>query len=187
MANPFLDIRSKAGDTQRSLQWYQAQVRALGNIRPNRLMTNTVDLERTVMPGMMYMFYYEAKLKDKLPYWDKFPLVLPFRRVMGGFYGINLHYLPYGMRFRLLGALHEYATDEKINEETRIRVNWRILVTLSSVAPVKACVKHYLFENVQSRFLHIKYPDWVTAALLPVERFENAEKTTVWKDTRKLT
>jgi len=186
MANPFLTIRSKAGDTERSLQWYQAQVRNLSNIRPNKLMTNAPDLTTNIFPGMMYMFFYEAKYQDVLPYWDKFPLVLPFRKVMGGFYGINLHYLPYAMRFRLLGALHEYATDEKINENNRLRINWNILKTLSTVAPVKAAVKHYLLEQVQSKFLNIKYPDWVTASLLPVEQFEGANKTKVWRDSRKL-
>lgn len=184
--NPFLTIRTRAGDTDHSLAWYQTQVKALASAatRPNKLMQNVPDLTSRLMPGKMYMFFYDAKLKDKLPYWDQFPLVLPFRKVPGGFYGINLHYLPYAMRFKLLGALHQYATDEKLNEDTRVRVNWRLLVTLSRVAPVKACVKHYLDEHVQSRFLNIKYPDWVVASLLPVERFVGASKSKVWQDSR---
>jgi hypothetical protein len=139
-----------------------------------------------VLPGYLYMFFYDAKLKDKLPYWDSFPLVLPFSKVPNGFYGINLHYMPYGARFKLLGALHEYASDEKASEETRLRINWKILTSLARVAPIKHCVKHYLDEYVQSRFLQIKYPDWVTASLLPVERFEGASKQKVWLDSRKV-
>lgn len=184
--NPFLNIRSKAGDVDRSLEWYQLQVRALNRAatQPNKLMQNTPALSTTLIPGNMYMFFYDAKLKDKLPYWDQFPLVLPFRRVPDGFYGINLHYLPYAMRFKLLGALHDRAGDTKITEDTRIKTNWRMLMTLSTIAPVKACVKHYLFDHVESRFLQIKYPDWVVAALLPVERFVGATKTKVWQDSR---
>lgn len=184
--NPFLQIRTRAGDADQSLAWYQTQVKALASAatRPNKLMQNVPDLTTRLMPGKMYMFFYDAKLKEKLPYWDQFPLVLPFRKVPDGFYGINLHYLPYVMRFKLLGALHQYATDEKLNEDTRVRVNWRILVSLSRVAPVKACVKHYLDEHVQSRFLNIKYPDWVVASLLPVERFVGASKSKVWQDSR---
>jgi len=184
--NPFLDIRTKAGDTDRSLQWYQAQVKALAAAakNPNRLMQNAPDLTTRILPGRMYMFFYDAKLKDKLPYWDMFPLVLPFRKTPDGFYGINLHYLPYVMRFKLLGALHQYATDEKLNEETRLRINWKTLVNLSRVAPIKSCVKLYLDEQVQSRFLNIKYPDWVVASLLPVEQFEGASKQEVWRKSR---
>ena len=185
-SNPFLSIRTKAGDTERSLDWYQTQVRALSRakIQPNKLMQNTPDLTTTLLPGGLYMFFYDAKLKDKLPYWDEFPLVLPFRRVQDGFYGINLHYLPYPMRLKLLGALHERAADTKITESTRLKTNWRMLQTLSTIAPVKACVKHYLFEQVQSRFLQIKYPDWVVASLLPVEQFVGATKTKVWQESR---
>lgn len=186
MANPFSTIRAKAGDTERSLDWYQTQVRSLNraSTQPNKLMQNTPSLTTTLIPGNMYMFFYEAKLKDKLPYWDQFPLVLPFRRVQGGFYGINLHYLPYVMRFRLLGALHDRATDGKITETTRIRTNWRLLISMSNIAPIQACVKHYLFDQVQSKFLQIKYPDWVVASLLPVERFVGANKAQVWRESR---
>lgn len=185
-ANPFLAVRSRIGDTDRSLAWYQTQVKSLSAAatRPNKLMQNAPDLTTRILPGRMYMFFYDAKLKDKLPYWDQFPLVLPFRRVPDGFYGINLHYLPYPMRFKLLGALHEYAVDETMSEENKIRVTWRTLLTLSRVAPVKACVKHYLDENVQTRFLNIKYPDWVIASLLPVERFVGASKQSVWQKSR---
>lgn len=185
-SNPFLNIRAKAGDQDQSLDWYQSQVKSLSSAakNPNRLMQNAPDIVNTVLPGRMYMFFYDAKLKEKLPYWDMFPLVLPFRKVPGGFYGINLHYLPYVMRFKLLGALHTYATDNKLSEDTRLRINWKILVNMSRVAPIKACVKHYLDDHVQSRFLNIKYPDWVTASLLPVERFVGASKTKVWQDSR---
>jgi len=183
MANPFLNIRQQASDTGRSLQWYQTQVRSLAALNPNKLMSNTPALVNNVLPGNMYMFFYEAKLKDQLPYYDMFPLVLPFRKVANGFYGLNLHYIPYGARFKILGALHEFATDEKINEATRIKISWNIVKSFSVLKPLQACVKHYLTDQVQSRFLRINYPDWITASLLPLERF-NVNKTTVWKDSR---
>lgn len=179
--NPFNDIRLKAGDSKRSMTWYQTQIRALGSVSPRKLLSNTPELTNRIMPGNMYMFFYDAKFKDTLPYWDQFPLVLPFRKVNGGFYGINLHYLPYMVRFKLLGYLHDLAVDEKITDDTRIQVSWRMLTSTSRYAPVKACVKHYLYDHVDSRFLHIKYPDWVTASQLPVERFVGANKTDVWK------
>lgn len=184
--SPFQKIRVNANDSKKSLEWYQSQVKSLaaGSIRPNKLMQNTPDLTTTIVPGKMYMFFYDAKYKDTLPYWDKFPLVLPFRKVQDGFYGINLHYLPYGLRFKLLEVLHTLAANKNITEDSRIRASWSTLSKLSSTIPVQACVKHYLYEHMQSKFLNIKYPDWVTAALLPVERFSGATKERVWRETR---
>jgi hypothetical protein len=182
--NPFLDIRMKAGDVPRSLTWYKSQINSIASIKPNKLLTNTPDLTTRIMPGYMYMFMYDAKLKETLPYWDMFPLVLPFRKVPDGFYGLNLHYIPYMARFKLLGYLHELAIDKKMDEETRLLLNWRILNSSSKYDPVKACVKHYLYEQLKSKFLQVKYPDWITASQLPVERFIGANKTEVWKDSR---
>lgn len=182
--NPFDTIRQKAGDTQRSVQWYQSQIKTLGGLRPNKLMSNTSQLVNRIIPGNMYMFFYDAKTKDKLPYYDMFPLVLPFRRVNDGFYGINLHYLPYMARFKLLGILSDYASDDKMNEDTRLLVSWKLLNSSSRLNMIKPCVKRYLYDQLQSRFLQIKYPDWVTASQLPVERFEGADKGSVWRDSR---
>jgi hypothetical protein len=181
--NPFTNIRAKAGDAQRSVSWYQAQIRSLGSITPKKLLSSTPELTTRIIPGGMYMFLYDAKLKEKLPYWDQFPLVLPFRKVPDGFYGINLHYLPYALRFKLLGALHTFANDESMSDDTRLKFSWRMLDASSRFAPVKACVKHYLHDHLRSKFLQIKYPDWVTASQLPVERFVGANKTAVWKDS----
>lgn len=182
--NPFDKIRSRAGDVEKSVQWYQAQIKQLGSLRPSKLMSNTPQLVNRVLPGNMYMFFYEAKLKDKLPYYDMFPLVLPFRKLPDGFMGINLHYLPYVARFKLLGILSEYASDDKMNEDTRILMSWKVLNSSSRLNMIIPCVKRYLNDQLQSRFLKINYPDWVTASQLPVERFQGSDKNTVWRDSR---
>ena len=182
--NPFQDIRMKAGDVDRSLNWYQIQVKNLKNVRPNTLMKSAPDLTTVIVPGNMYMFFYDAKLKDKLPYWDMFPLVFPFRKVDGGFFGLNLHYLPYPVRFKLLGYMHDLAYDSRVSEGTRLQLNWKILNSSSKYAPIKACVKHYLYSQLESRFLKVHYPDWITASQLPVERFVGANKQEVWRQSR---
>ncbi len=43
------------------------------------------------------------------PYYDSFPLVLPLETIKGGFMGLNFHYLPYILRFRLLERLQRFA------------------------------------------------------------------------------
>ena len=184
MANVFDNIRQQVGDKERSVQWYQAQVKKLGTVNTNQLLREG-KLVNQVLPGFMYMFLYDPKLKETLPYYDRFPLVLPFRRVPGGFYGLNLHYLPYMLRYRLLGFLSDYASDENMDENTRLRMNWNLLQASSRLDPVKACVKHYLNDHVRTRFLKVPYNDWVIASQLPVEKFIGAKKEEVWRDSRK--
>lgn len=184
-SNPFLSIRPSTDSAAKSIYWYRNQVKKLQNINPTSLIANSTGLTTKIMPGRMYMFFYDPKYKDTLPYWDRFPLVIPFRAVPGGFYGINLHYLPTTMRFKLLGALHVHATDDTMSEKTRLKINWEMLQRLSTVAPIQKCTKHYLNDHVESRFLEIKYPDWLAASLLPVEKFEGATKETVWKHAKR--
>src|SRR4051812_41636100 len=47
-----------------------------------------------VHPGEMIFFMYDAKWKDKLPFFDRFPLIFPVEMYPNGFAGMNLHYLP---------------------------------------------------------------------------------------------
>lgn len=184
MANVFDTIRNEAGSTERSSQWYQTQIKRLGTINTNKLMREGTLVNR-VIPGEMYMFRYDPKTKAKLPFYDVFPLVLPFRRVERGFLGLNLHYIPYMLRVRILRYLSDFTNNEKMDETTRLRLSWNLLESSSRFDPVRACVKRYLSENIETRFLRIPYPDWVIASQLPVERFMKEEKATVWRETRK--
>jgi hypothetical protein len=187
--NIFQTIDMKAGDTQKSYQWYREQVKNLGkNITGTQLLRNE-KLTSRINPGEMYLFMYDPKHKKTLPYYDTVPLVLPFNTVPDGFLGINLHYLPYLSRFQLLGELSKLTLDKRITEESRIQISWQILNSSSRYAPATACVKHYLYHHLQSRFLKINFNDWVTAAMLPVERFKSAgnsqpTKEKIWRDTK---
>lgn len=186
MAETIFDkVRLTAQGTEKSVQWYQAQIKKMGTINSNKLMQTRSLLTTRVLPGTLIMFLYDAKLKDTLPYYDAFPLVLPFRKTPDGFYGLNLHYLPYMARFKLLGYLSEYANNDKMDEDTRIIASWRVLNSSSKLNMIKPCVKRYLYSQVESKFLTIPYPDWVTASQLPVERFQGANKAQVWKESRK--
>lgn len=180
----FDSLRVDDSSQQKSVQWYQAQVRKLGTINTRKLFLEGT-LTNQIFPGEMYLFRYDPKTKDALPYYDMFPLALPFRRIPGGFLGVNFHYLNYAFRLKMLRMLSQYATNSKFDETTRVRVTWRLLESTSRLAPIKFCVKHYLTDQIQSRFIKIPFPDWVVASQLPVERFMKAEKTNVWRETRK--
>jgi hypothetical protein len=178
--NAFETIRLNAAGEEKSYQWYRQQISSLGKLSNTNQVLKDTQVATRIIPGEMYLFYYDPKHKDTLPYYDRLPLVLPFRKVADGFYGINLHYLPYMMRFKILGLLSEYATGK--DEDTRIQLSWRLLNASSRLNPAKFAVKHYLNSHVKSRLYKIPYNDWVTASQLPVEKFVGAQKTKVWQD-----
>jgi len=182
--NIFQQVNMNAGDVRKSYNWYREQVSNLGkNISGTQLLRNE-KLTSRIRPGEMYLFMYDPKLKLELPYYDAVPLVLPFKIVKGGFLGINLHYLPYLARYKLLGELSKLTLDKTINENTRIQISWQILNSSSKYLAATACVKHYLNDHLRSRFLKINYTDWVTASMLPVENFKKVKKEKVWQDVK---
>lgn len=185
MADIFDNIRVNAGDTAKSYTWYQTKLKQLGgnNVSANQLMGETKNLTTILNPGGMYLFMYDPKHKATLPYYDIFPLVLPFRKVPDGFYGINLHYLPYVLRFRVLQELLKIANKNRQSET--IALSWSLLNSVASLEAATVCVKHYLTKQIRSRFLEINKEDWLTASQLPLEGFRKATNKTVWTDTIK--
>ena len=174
---------------RKSKAWFnqQALLLAKERITPNNLMRNSDEqrLKARIIPGNLYMYFYDPKLKEELPYYDKFPMVLPYKSVPGGFLGLNLHYLPYQLRVVLMSRLMTFKTNDKMDGNTRIKYSWALIDGVSKYAAAAPCIKHYLLPHVKSPFRKIDAKDWGTAMLLPVERFAGASKEQVWKDSIK--
>ena len=189
MASKLADILHKNHYELSSLQgksraWFQAQARKMQDIRAIRaesLIRGDADKKTNrILPGTMVMFAYDPKFKETLPYYDTFPLCLPFRVVPGGFYGINLHYLPYEIRAQLLDRLMEFKNTKGITDNTKLKLSWQLLDGASKFAAIQPCVKHYLYEHVETPFKIVSPTDWATAIMLPVERFEKQTAQQVW-------
>lgn len=159
-----------------------SQIRNLGlnTMRPEKAMKSEIgQLVNRVDWGNMYLFMYDPKLKNVLPYYDQFPLVLPFRLIPDGFLGLNLHYLRPLLRMKLLGNLMQLATNNKYNRNTRIQMSWSILNNAARFPEVFPCVKRYKYTHVKTRFLKVNPKDWNAAILLPIETFRGDSKTNV--------
>ena len=173
---------------KKSSAWFEQQVLLLTKKKftPQQILRDRKNATSVrILPGNLYMFLYDAKMKETLPYWDKFPLVFPFRAVPGGFYGLNLHYLPYRMRLQLMDRLLQFKNNDKFDETTRLRYSWNLIGGVSKFKSAEPCVKHYLYEQVRSPFAKIESYDWATAMMLPVERFVGANKQAVWQDSKR--
>jgi len=182
--------------TRSARNWFRNLARQTTGVQPNTIIKTAPKVQLTRVPqvGFMYHFFYEPKMRDELPYYDRFPLVFPFKRgftrqraVEGGsFLGLNLHYLHPRLRARLMDGLYTISTDKKFDEDTRIRLSYEILNKASKFRFFKPCVKRYLVRRVRGRFVKINSDQWDTALFLPTERFRKKSKSFVFKESRKL-
>lgn len=174
---------------KKSRTWFDQQVLLMSKqrITPQQILAgNASQNTARVIPGHLYMFVYDPKLKNELPYFDRFPLVFPFSKTEDGFMGLNMHYLPYALRVSLLDRLLVYASNTKMNETTRIKYSWQLIDGVARFKLAQPCVKRYITGNVRSTYRQVNSSDWATAMLLPVERFVGASKQEVWGDSRRI-
>ena len=175
--------------SRKSRGWFEQQVGLIGRqgITPLKVFqSESTTLRSEILPGELYMFFYSAKHKETLPYWDKFPMVIPFATAKGGFLGLNLHYLQYDLRIQLMDRLLTFKSNDMLEEKTKLKFSWATVEGMSKFAAVKPCVKHYLNGYVKSSFKKIDANDWATALMLPVENFVGASKQEVWNDSRRI-
>jgi hypothetical protein len=170
--------------TNAARKWLRSKVDELSP-SPQSLMKDRERLRENSMVGRMYFYFYNPKLKDSLPYYDRFPLVIPIDRYSDGFLGLNLHYIHPKQRIILLDKLSEVANNDDYNEKTKLKISYAYLASASKVFEATPCIKRYLFTQIQSRFLEITADEWDIAALLPMESFVGASTSKVYADSRK--
>ena len=165
----------RAGITPRSEEsrdWFRKKASDLRRINRKELQKEQLT-RSTPTPGSMYMFFYDPKTKDKLPYYDTFPLVIMIGPAKKAFYGLNLHYLSPVLRAKFLDALLDTLNNKAYDETTKFRVTYNMLKRLSKFRFFEPCFKHYLFEHVRSKYSKIEAPDWEIATFLPTADFKS--------------
>jgi len=170
--------------TNASRAWLRAKVK---DLKPtsSALMNDRNRLKTTSMIGKMYFYFYDPKTKDSMPYYDRFPLVIPIERYNDGFLGLNLHYIHPKHRMILLDKLSDTMSNDTYDEKTKLKINYRYLAAASRIFEANPCIKRYLFTQIESRFLEITADEWDIAAMLPVESFVGASTSKVYADSRK--
>ena len=165
-------------------KWFRQNAKKV-KTTPSSLIREDRDrlVSRTTL-GKMYFFFYDPKHKKKLPYYDTFPCIFKIGNYKDGMLAINLHYLPLPLRAKLMDALYDLATNEKYDENTRLRITYDILKGASKYRFFKPCIKRYLNSHVKSKFISIEASEWDIALFLGTEAFEKANKQKVWRDTR---
>ena len=82
-----------------------------------------------------------------------------------------------------MNVISQYASDDNMNEKTKIRLTWNRIKRNPLVKPT---VKRYLFDHVKSPFRVIDADEMMTAVLLPVQKFVKASEGKVYSDSRRI-
>lgn len=164
--------------------WLRSKVKEL---KPSAqtLMNDRKKLRDSSIIGKMYFYFYDPKTKEKMKYYDRFPLVIPIENYKDGFLGLNLHYIHPKQRIILLDKLSATASNKTFDENTKLRISYAYLAAAAKAFEANPCIKRYLFSHVQSRFLEITANEWDIAVMLPVESFVGATTSKVYSDSRK--
>lgn len=143
-------------------------------------------------PGKIYAFIYDAKHKETLPYWDKYPLIIflgTSKSSVAGttlFHGLNLHYIPPKARQQFLeDLLKQYSSTSTLTNSTKLKIDWSKVKGFNGADKM---IKAYLPSHVKGRFVEIKTTDWANVVLMPLQRFVSKGKpfgaTKVWGKSR---
>ena len=137
----------------KSYDWYRKQVNAMTTPGARALINQG---KATMRPkyGIMNLFGYDPKHKATLPYYDRFPLILPLQGAKGGFYGLNFHYLPMAQRVLFLRQLSKYASDKNFDKKTRYMLDW------VNNPYFRKTTKRYLNSQVRTSFLMYLQTRW---------------------------
>lgn len=175
-------IKTMSRDSLRWLEGKVEEIKGRSNIasqisRESQRWVNRFQL------GGLYFFYYDPKTKTDLPYYDRFPLVIPLEIYPDGFLGLNLHYLPMNYRLVFLDKLLDTAAINKNNEIYRVRVSYDILSATRRYREFRPCLKKYLFNHVTSKIVAVQPNEWDVAAFLPVQQFKKKPADYVWEES----
>lgn len=168
-----------------SMTWLNLKVKALQQ-NEKELSKILTKYKKNFFTGGMFFYTYDAKTKDKLPYWDKFPLILLLERKGDGFLGLNIHYLDYDTRLKTITNLINAATYNKSDDMLVSSLTYNTIKTSPMYKELKQfCIKKYLLSHIKSKILPVESHEWIFAAMLPVADFQKKTNSQVWKKSRK--
>ena len=143
-----------------------------------------VSLKSVAKPtiGGMYYYVYDAKFREKLKWFDLYPLIICIEYWEKGWIGLNLHYIPPQARQELLTALMKIGNNAE-SESRYMQISYNLLQQVSADKMWKQCVHKYI-ENgkendpidgrtvfIKSKIIEVNPFDWEKVIYLPQEQF----------------
>ena len=175
-----------------SVEWFQTATQKLrvhgsGLASSSMLRESGANFASKIEIGKMYLYEYDPKWKDKLPYWDRFPLIFVINTDQEGYLGLNVHYLRPDLRLAFFDKLNQFADDKRLSPKTKLAVQYKLISDMTKFPEVSPCIKRYLWGHVKSKWLEIPPSDWRNSVMLPLQSFQKAHTNTVWaQSSRKM-
>ena len=181
---------STDGLTKESVAFFEAEVARLTDPLPSqRAIINAPENTSKSGPirGSMMMFLYNPETKFSIPYYDRFPIVIPievYKKPIPGFLGLNLHYLDHYDRANLLDMLQNLGSREAIKLN---RINYDLLTSVRKYKSFRPCLKRYRMSNILTNMALVPRDLWEIAIFLPTEDFRKVKnKASIWRDSKRI-
>jgi|GEM_PF-970402 len=172
---------------KKSMDWFRKRVtKNFSSVRTARMFRDQELFSDGLTLGRMAFFEYDAKHKDTLPLWDRYPLVIPFNayRAKDGteiVLGLNFHYLAPVLRMAAFRALLKFKTNDRFNKKTKLDFSWKVIMALSQHKYFEHAVHAYRMDHVRSKFVDIPAQSYELVLFLPLARWQKGSKSEAWK------
>lgn len=173
---------------KKSMDWFRKRVtKNYKSVRTARMFRDRDMWKSGMTLGKMYFFEYDAKHKDTLPLWDRYPLVIPFSVYRSKadnaeiVIGLNFHYLPPALRMVAFRALLKYKTNDRFNKATRLDFSWKVIMAIAQSKYFEHAVHSYRMDHVRSKFVEIPGQSWEMVLFLPLARWQKGSKAQAWR------
>jgi hypothetical protein len=117
-----------------------------------------------IQGGSMIHFKYDAKHKDTLPFWDKYPTIIVLKYQGSRMLGLNLHFVPFPLR----KVITEYVLKQNINNIKKnkpISIDYNTMKQFLVASRATICIRSYLVGRITSRITFVKsHRDYILGA-----------------------
>lgn len=171
--------------TKQSIYWFKNYITDNFVLRLNNTRNYLKNPVEMPVPGRLYMYAYDPKWKEKLQYYDTFPLIICLENYKDGFLGLNLHYVDPKVRAFILYTLLDTLNNKNFDDKTKFKINYMKLKQLSQLKGIYGgMIKRYLYSHVTTVISKVPADDWEIVIFLPLQNFKKASSSQVWKDNR---
>lgn len=178
--------------TIESLEWFRSRIKNIRLESDTFYRQSNLKKTREYLEGRMYLYGYNAKWQDKLPYWDSFPCTIVLDTYQEGFLGLNLHYLPPKLRAIFLDRLFTYVGGEESEDDPggrrteKFRVYYDIIKATPKLNFGVPCLKKYLYSQLVTPALEIEPKYWDIVSMLPLASFNKQPTMEVYRKSREM-
>jgi hypothetical protein len=176
------DVRNNKHSGE-ALNWYYNFIRLNINSMNSLEGLRAGKADNKMSPGSFYVYTYDPKYKETLPYYDTVPLILCTSLTPKGWYGINFHYIPPKIRLLIVKEMYKVSR-MTANDNMKFKLSWQKAYSLGHALGqdkwMKHSIKQYLHSHIKSSLIKVKGDNIEPMVFLPIARFKKMSQADVW-------